>query len=73
MAKVSAHLGFTFRVGPLEQNQYGRVDLLSNGFKVRSAGGASENASTGNYIYLAWAYNPFVTSPTKNSIPATAR
>lgn len=27
MAKVSAHLGFTFRVGPLEQNQYGRVDL----------------------------------------------
>ena len=27
MPKVSAHLGFTFRVGPLEQNQYGRVDL----------------------------------------------
>tara|TARA_R110002020_G_scaffold149995_8_gene326506 strand:+ start:454 stop:672 length:219 start_codon:yes stop_codon:yes gene_type:complete len=27
MAKVSAHLGFTFRVGPLDQNQYGRVDL----------------------------------------------
>ena len=27
MAKVSAHLGFTFRVGPLEHNQYGRVDL----------------------------------------------
>ena len=27
MAKVDAHLGFTFRVGPLEQNQYGRVDL----------------------------------------------
>ena len=27
MAKVSGHLGFTFRVGPLEQNQYGRVDL----------------------------------------------
>ena len=27
MAKVSVHLGFTFRVGPLEQNQYGRVDL----------------------------------------------
>ena len=27
MPKVSAHLGFTFRVGQLEQNQYGRVDL----------------------------------------------
>tara|TARA_R110002051_G_scaffold324987_1_gene424989 strand:+ start:658 stop:876 length:219 start_codon:yes stop_codon:yes gene_type:complete len=27
MPKVSAHLGFTFRVGPLVQNQYGRVDL----------------------------------------------
>ena len=27
MAKVDVHLGFTFRVGPLEQNQYGRVDL----------------------------------------------
>ena len=30
MAKVSAHLGFTFRVGPLDQNQYGRVDLTIN-------------------------------------------
>tara|TARA_Y100000593_G_C4234826_1_gene298954 strand:+ start:732 stop:950 length:219 start_codon:yes stop_codon:yes gene_type:complete len=27
MSKVSVHLGFTFRVGPLENNQYGRVDL----------------------------------------------
>ena len=27
MAKVDVHLGFTFRVGPLEKNQYGRVDL----------------------------------------------
>ena len=27
MAKVDVHLGFTFRVGPWEQNQYGRVDL----------------------------------------------
>jgi len=27
MAKVDVHLGFTFRVGPLDQNQYGRVDL----------------------------------------------
>ena len=27
MAKVSVHLGFTFRVGELASNQYGRVDL----------------------------------------------
>ena len=27
MPKVSVHLGFTFRVGPLDRNQYGRVDL----------------------------------------------
>ena len=27
MAKVSVHLGFTCRVGPLDTNQYGRVDL----------------------------------------------
>jgi len=27
MTKVSVHLGFTFRVGDLSTNQYGRVDL----------------------------------------------
>jgi len=27
MAKVSVKLGFTFRVGDLSTNQYGRVDL----------------------------------------------
>tara|TARA_B100000949_G_C13910350_1_gene296533 strand:+ start:184 stop:396 length:213 start_codon:yes stop_codon:yes gene_type:complete len=27
MSKVSVHLGFTFRVGDLATNQYGRVDL----------------------------------------------
>ena len=27
MAKVSMHLGFTFRVGDLAQNLYGRLDL----------------------------------------------
>ena len=27
MAKVSMHLGFTFRVGRLDTNQYGRIDL----------------------------------------------
>ena len=27
MAKVSMHLGFTFRVGDLATNQYARIDL----------------------------------------------
>ena len=27
MAKVSMHLGFTFRIGELSTNQYARVDL----------------------------------------------
>ena len=27
MDKVSVHLGFTFRVGPLETNQYSRIDV----------------------------------------------
>tara|TARA_R110002020_G_scaffold193829_1_gene394387 strand:- start:170 stop:391 length:222 start_codon:yes stop_codon:yes gene_type:complete len=27
MAKVSVHLGFTFRVGPLDTNQYSRIDI----------------------------------------------
>ena len=27
MAKVRMHLGFTFRVGDLSTNQYGRIDL----------------------------------------------
>ena len=27
MSKISMHLGFTFRVGDLSTNQYGRIDL----------------------------------------------
>ena len=45
------------------------VDLLSNGFKLR-ADSASQNASSGNYIYMAFAENPFVTS---TGTPTTAR
>jgi hypothetical protein len=52
------------------QNQWGRVDLVSNGFKVRSGGGPSENASGGTYIYMAFAESPFTTS---TGIPTTAR
>lgn len=30
MSKVSAHVGFTFRIGDLDLNQYGRVDVNIN-------------------------------------------
>jgi len=45
------------------------VDLLSNGFKLK-ASSASQNAAGGDYIYMAFAENPFVTS---GGAPTTAR
>ena len=30
MSKISAHVGFTIRVGDLDLNQYGRVDVNIN-------------------------------------------
>ena len=45
------------------------IDLLSNGFKVRTTS-AYSNASGGTYIYMAFAENPLVGT---NGIPATAR
>jgi hypothetical protein len=46
-----------------------RLDILSNGFKLRNTSGAV-NGSANTYIYMAFAENPFVTS---TGIPATAR
>jgi len=46
-----------------------RLDLLSNGFKLRGSGDTF-NSSGGNYIFMAFAEQPFVTS---TGIPATAR
>jgi hypothetical protein len=34
------------------------LDILSNGFKCRDAGGGATNASSGTYIYAAYAENP---------------
>ena len=34
------------------------IDILSNGFKLRTSN-ATGNASSGNYLYLALAHNPF--------------
>ena len=46
-----------------------RVDLLSNGFKVRTTD-AGQNASGNNYIYMCFAENPLVSTA---GVPATAR
>ena len=46
-----------------------RMDMLSNGFKLRESGGGY-NASGGTYIYMAFAESPLVTS---KGVPTTAR
>ena len=46
-----------------------RWDQLSNGFKLRNAG-AAVNASSGSYIYMTFAENPFTSS---TGTPVTAR
>jgi len=46
-----------------------QTDFLSNGFKMRSNNDGT-NRSNVNYIYMAFAENPFVTS---TGVPATAR
>ena len=46
-----------------------RIDILSNGFKLRTSSGESnENNST--YVYMAWAEAPFVNS---EGVPCNAR
>ena len=45
------------------------LDLLSNGFKIRSSG-TDRNGSGNKLIFFAWAKNPFVTS---TGIPGTAQ
>ena len=45
------------------------IDILSNGFKIRTSNDGW-NGSGENYIYMAFAENPFVTS---TGVPATAR
>ena len=49
---------------------YGHIDILSNGFKIRSASNDEINQSGHTFIYMAFAENPFVTS---TGVPATAR
>ena len=47
-----------------------RIDMLSNGFKVKDGGSDEINDAGDTYIYMAFAENPFVTS---TGIPTTAR
>ena len=46
------------------------IDILSNGFKIRSTSGGFGGGSGTTYIYMAFAENPFVTS---TGIPSLAR
>ena len=45
------------------------IDMLSNGFKFRGSGSGEQGSGT-NYIYMAFAESPFVSS---GGIPTTAR
>ena len=38
-----------------------QIDILSNGFKLRSSHGTS-NASGSDYLYMAWADQPGITT-----------
>ena len=50
----------------------GRVDILSNGFKIVTTSG-NLGAAGGTYIYMAFAENPFVATSGTSAIPVTAR
>ena len=45
-----------------------KIDILSNGFKIRQTGGKLNDAET--YVYMAFAHSPFVNS---NGVPCNAR
>ena len=51
---------------------YGGIDFLSNGFKCRLSDG-NMNATSGTYIYMAFAENPFVATSGTTALPVTAR
>ena len=52
-----------------ESTDYGRIDLLSNGFKIRTSNDQLAN-NGGSFLYMAFAEHPLVAS---NGTPATAR
>ena len=72
----SKRLGYNVKNYNLRANQSNAegtdvaIDILSNGFKIRSTSSGFGGASGGTYAYMAFAENPFVTS---TGVPATAR
>tara|TARA_R100000908_G_scaffold4075_2_gene1906 strand:+ start:1386 stop:2432 length:1047 start_codon:yes stop_codon:yes gene_type:complete len=48
------------------------IDIVSNGFKHRN-NDAADNASGNNYIYMAFAENPFVANDSGTAVPVVAR
>jgi hypothetical protein len=52
-----------------ENTDTGRLEILSNGFKIRTTG-TGLNTSGGNYLYAAFAEAPFANS---NGVPCNAR
>jgi hypothetical protein len=50
---------FLIANGTDAESNTGVVDFLSNGFKIRYAGGGSVNFDTDTYIFMAFARNPF--------------
>ena len=58
-----------FPNGNADEEAYDKYDFLSNGFKARSTS-TGTNVSGGEYIYIAFAENPFTSS---TGTPVTAR
>jgi hypothetical protein len=74
----SKRLGYNGGDAPLfanltnaESNDYGRIDFVSNGFKIRSSNDQVNN-NGGSFLYMAFAETPFVAN-SGESIPTTAR
>jgi hypothetical protein len=56
--------------GGSNNGETARLDILSNGFKIRDGGSDEMNDPDDTYIYMAFAENPFTTS---TGVPTTAR
>ena len=72
----SKRLGYNGGDAPLfadlnnsESNDYGRIDFVSNGFKIRTSNDQLAN-NGGKFLYMCFAEAPLVGS---NNIPSTAR
>ena len=62
---------YNFQANTADQEETAvHVDLLSNGFKWRTAGGGEND---GSFIYMAFAEEPLVANIGTNGVPATAR